>query len=93
MSRVYFHSPAGTAELRGSEREWLNHLASGPAEAAWGLGGPSGFERAVEILAMVPEVPDGGYGAYLHTLTGRSGVSPWARCGSGVRGRGWPLTR
>lgn len=67
MSRVYFHSPSGDAELLGSERAWLSHLAHGPARAAWDLDGVSNFERAVEILAMVPEVPDRGYGEnYLH---------------------------
>jgi len=68
VSRVYFHSPSGDAELRGSERAWLAHLADGPALAAWDLDGPSAFERAAEIVAMVPEVEDGKYGAnYLHT--------------------------
>lgn len=68
MSRVYFHSPSGTAELAGAERAWLNHLACGPAESAWDLDGTYGFERACQILAMVPEVADGKYGAnFLHT--------------------------
>lgn len=69
MSRVYFHSPSETAELGGAERAWLDHLASGPAEAAWGLDPYSvdGFERACAILATVDEVPEGDYGAnYLH---------------------------
>jgi hypothetical protein len=36
--------------------------------AAWDLGRSSAFERAAQILAMVPEVPDDGYGAnFLHT--------------------------
>lgn len=68
MSRLYFHSPSGDAELRGSERAWLRHIASGPAVAAWDLSGGSAFDRACEIIAMTPEVPDGAYGAnYLHT--------------------------
>jgi hypothetical protein len=68
MSRVYFHSPSDEAELHGSERAWLAHLADGPGVAAWNLDGPSAFDRAAELLAMVPEVPDNGYGAnYLHT--------------------------
>lgn len=68
MSRVYFHSPSGDAELRGSERARLAHLANGIAEAAWDLNDSFAFERAAEILAMVPEVPDGQHGAnYLHT--------------------------
>jgi transposase len=28
MSRVYFHSPSGTAEILGSERAWLGSLVS-----------------------------------------------------------------
>jgi hypothetical protein len=68
VSRVYFHTPSVTVELSGAERAWLAHLASGPAESAWDLRGNGGFERAQEILTMVPEVPDGRYGAnYLHT--------------------------
>lgn len=66
MSRVYFHSPSGVAELHGSERAWLRHLARGPADAAWDLRSHA-LERAEQILAMVPEVPDGPHGAnYLH---------------------------
>lgn len=68
MSRVYFHSPSGDAELLGSERAWLSHVANGPSVIAWDLDRSDSLERAAEILAMVPEVPDGPYGAnYLHT--------------------------
>lgn len=68
MSRVYFHSPSGEAELRGAERAWLGFVAAGPARAAWGLDRHVDLERMAEIVAMVPEVPDGQYGAnYLHT--------------------------
>lgn len=68
MSRIYFHSPSGDAELHGSERVWLGHVAEGPAVAAWDLDRSSALERCTEILAMVPEVPDGAHGAnYLHT--------------------------
>lgn len=69
MSRVYFHSPSGTAELSGSERVWLDYLASGPATVAWDFDthASSGFDRACELLAMVPEAPEGEYGDnYLH---------------------------
>jgi hypothetical protein len=68
VSRVYFHSPSGDAELRGSERAWLSHVARGPSAGAWDLDSSDALERAAEILAMVPEVPDGPHGAnYLHT--------------------------
>lgn len=70
MSRVYFHSPSQIAELRGYEFYWLRHLAYGPAVAAWDLDddvSTTSFERACELVAMAPEVPDGGTGAnYLH---------------------------
>jgi hypothetical protein len=67
MSRVYWHTRERTAELRGSERAWLAWVANGPAGAAWDLDTTRGLERAAQILAMVPEVPDGEYGAnYLH---------------------------
>lgn len=68
MSRVYWHTEQRAAELYGSERAWLNHIASGPAAAAWDLDGFSPLDRAVEIVSMIPQVPDGEYGAnYLHT--------------------------
>lgn len=67
MSRVYFHTPSGDAELLGSELYWLRHLAAGPAKAAWDLDSSDAFGRAGEILAMSRERPDDGYGAnYLH---------------------------
>jgi len=68
MSRIYFHTPSGIAELRGSERAWLRSVAQGPAETAWDLDPHRDLERARTILALVPEVPDGPHGAnYLHT--------------------------
>lgn len=68
MSRVYFHTRQRDAELRGSERAWLAHIAAGPAKAAWNLdGGADRLDRAREILVLVPEVPDGEFGSnYLH---------------------------
>lgn len=68
MSRIYFHSPHGEAELDGSEHAWLNHIAVGAAKHAWDLDNSHALERAVQIVSLVPEVPDGQYGAnYLHT--------------------------
>lgn len=67
MSRVYFHSPSGDAELRGSERAWLRSVAEGPAQAAWELDTTGAYERAVEIMGWIGEKPDSGYGSnYLH---------------------------
>jgi hypothetical protein len=54
MSRIYFHSEHGDAELMGSERAWLDWIAGGPARAYWDLEGRSlPFERAKEIMSMV----------------------------------------
>ena len=52
MSRIYFHSEHGDAELMGSERAWLSWIARGPARAYWGLDGSNEYERAVEIMEM-----------------------------------------
>lgn len=69
MSRVYWHSPSRDVELHGSERAHLAHVARGPADAAWDLDTPRTLDRAAEILALVPEVPDDEYGRnYLHTF-------------------------
>ena len=68
MSRVYFHTKHTDAELHGSERAWLGHIARSIGDTAWGLDPdhPS-LERAEQILALIPEVPEGEYGAnYLH---------------------------
>lgn len=67
MSRVYFHSPSGDAELLGAEFYWLRHLAVEPGRGAWDLNRSDAFDRAGEIIAMAPERPDDGYGSnYLH---------------------------
>lgn len=64
MSRLYFNSPSGTAELHGSEHAWLRNIALMPSAAAWDLDGLGHrLERAQEILAMVPT---GGADDYLH---------------------------
>lgn len=66
MSRVYFHTPTEEAELRGSERAWLAHVAAGPGTYAWDLD-RSDHERAYALVAMSPEPEPGRYGAnYLH---------------------------
>lgn len=69
MSRLYFHSPSGTAEILGSERAWLSHVASGPGAYAWDLDrvGAS-CDRAYALIEMSPEPAAGEYAAnYLHT--------------------------
>ncbi len=72
MSRVYFHSPSGEAELRGSERGWLAHVSAGPAIAAWDLN-TDPLPRAVEIVSLMPEPAPGATGAnYLHDYMRRA---------------------
>lgn len=67
MSRVYFHTPSAGTELRGSERAWLGAVAEGPARAAWRVDDHVDLDRIEEIIAMIPEEPDTGYGPdYLH---------------------------
>ena len=63
MSRVYWHSEQRTVELHGSERAWLNHVARGPAIAAWDLTpGTDLLERATALLDMTVGE------SYLHPL-------------------------
>mgnify|MGYP001598122955 CR=1 FL=1 len=70
MSRVYFHARHAEAELRGSERAWLHHLAEGPAMAAWDLdraGDRATLERLAPIMAAIPEPEPGEFSAnHLH---------------------------
>lgn len=68
MSYLTFAAPTAAAELAGPERHWLLHLAHGPAIAAWDLDQSFGLDHLARIIELVPEVPDGQYGAnYLHT--------------------------
>lgn len=67
MSRLYFADASGGVEVAGAERHWLLHLATGPGVAAWDVTETARLDRCAEILAMVPEVEDGEFGAnYLH---------------------------
>lgn len=68
MSRVYWHSRERDAELHGSERAWLSHIAQGPATAAWDLDAVTDrLDQAIKIASMIPEVEPGEFGAnYLH---------------------------
>lgn len=63
MSRVYWHSKYRTAELRGSERAWLGHVARGPADAAWDFDpvGSSTMDRIALLLGMVPPESEESY--------------------------------
>jgi hypothetical protein len=56
MSRLYFHSPSGTAELHGSEREWFGHIVRGVASAAWAIDDSATRLAQVErIIGLIPE--------------------------------------
>lgn len=50
MSRLYFSSPSGEAELGGAEYHWLRQLAYRPGISAWDL---DDFDRAAEIMALL----------------------------------------
>ncbi|MFF3884072.1 hypothetical protein [Streptomyces sp. NPDC001914] len=51
MSRVYFHSPSGDAELRGSERAWLSGLVNDLAIGILALHDPSRVDRLISLAA------------------------------------------
>jgi hypothetical protein len=71
MSKIYFHTRTSTAELMGSERGWLRHLASQTARGWWGLddmADPLG--RAVDIAGMI--VPN-SCGQYIKTTMAEVG--------------------
>lgn len=56
MSRIYWHSRHGEAELRGSERAWLDFVIRGPAAAAWDLDrGANNLEQAARIMELIPK--------------------------------------
>lgn len=55
MSRVYWHSLHGEAELHGSERMWLAHIVNRVAAAAWDIGDEysNSFEHGIKIMEML----------------------------------------
>lgn len=50
MSRIYFHSPSRTTELRGSERAWLGGLATDMALGLLDLQSPSRIDRLRQLI-------------------------------------------
>jgi hypothetical protein len=50
MSRIYFHSPSRTAELRGSERAWLGGLVTDMALGLLDLQSPSRIDRLRSLI-------------------------------------------
>lgn len=72
MSRVYFHSPSGTAELRGSERAWLGALVTDVAVGVLDLQNTSRIDRLKQLIA-----PD-NYMSRQDT-TGQGWMLTWAR--------------
>lgn len=71
MSRIYFHSPSGDAELSGSERAWMSLLVRDIAE---GLLDIHDHEDTDRLLALVSA------GNHLHRLDRNSPgwLAPWA---------------
>lgn len=58
MSRLYFHSPSGTAEVAGAERAWLAHVGTGPGTYAWNITHSN--ERAQDLVALIDMTSDRG---------------------------------
>lgn len=72
MSRVYWHTKTGGAELHGSERAWLSHVAQGPADAAWDLNASiDTVKHCARILDLVPAAKRGYLGEHLRTAQER----------------------
>ncbi len=104
MSRIYFHSEHGEAELRGSERGWLAWIASGPARTYWDIDRTGGLERAKAIIDLIPDTgSELGAGQYLKPMLAAAIVEEgrnkqlWdahkAREAEGTaRARSWPDT-
>lgn len=51
MSRIYFHSPSGEAEVAGSERHYLGSLVN---QLAVGMLDPDGYQRDERLKQMLP---------------------------------------
>lgn len=51
MSRLYFHSPSGDAQLKGSERRWLAGLVNDLAVGTLGLHHPDRVDRLLSFAA------------------------------------------
>lgn len=88
MSRIYWHTKQRTAELHGSERGQLRHLAEGPARAAWNVE-RGGFERTAAIMAMVPPVPDDRYGSKFNFLHAEFAAAQEQECRNKQAWAGW----
>lgn len=52
MSRVYFHSPSETAELRGAERAWASGIVE---DMAVGIVTPRFGEQRDRMLGLIPQ--------------------------------------
>lgn len=55
MSRIYFHSPSGTAELMGSERAYMGVLIS---DLALGVLSPESYSRPEHLMQLVAQDHD-----------------------------------
>lgn len=50
MSRVYFHSPSGEAELRGTERHWMAGLVTRIAEGLLNINDRDDVDRLLRLI-------------------------------------------
>lgn len=76
MSRIYFHSPSGTAELHGSERAWLGGLVN---DIALGVLSPSSPSRIDRLRSFIhPDHYLAATDPYAVDAYGRGGVESWA---------------
>ncbi|WP_326804933.1 hypothetical protein OIE49_29555 [Streptomyces sp. NBC_01788] len=82
MSRVYFHSPTRTAELRGSERAWLGGLVRDIAVGVLDLNDSARVDR------LRPLIHPGHYMANLPT-TGIGWLTRWASSYTTAFAVGW----
>lgn len=59
MSRVYFHSPSGMAELRGSERAWASSLVNDMACGFIARADQDALFELIPVGHYLREVPEG----------------------------------
>lgn len=64
MSRIYFHSPSGTTELRGSERAHMGMLCADLAAGVFGAGHSFAKDQLCRITDFDPKEYE-GYGSAL----------------------------
>jgi hypothetical protein len=87
MSRVYFHSPSGDAELHGSERAWLGGLVN---DIALGVLSPSSPSRVDRLRPFIhPDHYLAATDPYAVDAYGRGGLESWASTYATAFSVGW----